>query len=98
MPQTIDGTVVGTSSSGAFQIYSVSLASYDLPPILATQPGQSYTLNNPSAVEVYVDSNTQLLNKQPLAVGGIFRFSGLLFDDAGTMRMDCGEVNDGVAE
>jgi hypothetical protein len=98
MPQTIDGTVVGTSSSGTFQTYSVSLAPYDLPPILATQPGQSYTLNNPSAVEVYVDSNTQLLNKQPLAVGGIFRFSGLLFNDAGTMRMDCGEVNDGVAE
>jgi hypothetical protein len=98
MPQTINGTVFGASSSGAFQIYSVSLASYDLPTILATQPGQSYTLDNPSTVEVYVDSDTQLLNKQPLAVGGLFRFNGLLFNDAGTMRMDCGEVNDGVAE
>lgn len=98
MPQTLNGTVVGTSSNGTFQIYSVSLASYDLPTILATQPGLSYTLNNPSAVEVYVDSNTQLLNKQPLAVGGIFRFNGLLFNDAGTMRMDCGQVSDGVAE
>jgi hypothetical protein len=98
MPQTLNGTVIGASSSGAFQIYSVSLASYDLPPILATQTGMSYTLNNPSTVEVYVDSNTQLLNKQPLAVGGIFRFNGLLFNDAGTMRMDCGQVNDGVAE
>jgi hypothetical protein len=98
MPQTINGTVFGASSSGAFQVYSVSLASYDLPTILVTQSGQSYTLNNPSTVEVYIDSNTELLNKQPLAVGGLFRFNGLLFNDAGTMRMDCAEVNDGVAE
>jgi hypothetical protein len=98
MPQTFNGTVFEAANSGAFQIYSVSLASYDSLTILAMQSGQSYTLNNPSTVEVYVDSNTQLLNKQPLAVGGLFRFSGLLFNDAGTMRMDCGEVNDGVAE
>lgn len=99
MPQTINGTVVGMSSSGSFQIYSVSLASYDLPPILATQPGLSYTLNNPSVVGAYVDSSTQLLNKQqPLALGGVLRFNGLLFNDDGTMRMDCGQVNDGVAE
>jgi hypothetical protein len=97
MPQTINGTVVGTSSSGIFQVYSVALASYDLPPILvATQPAQSYTLNNPSNVMVYVDSNTQLLNKQPLAQGSVYRFNGLLFYDDGTMRMDCGEVMDGV--
>jgi hypothetical protein len=96
MPQTINGTVGGASSSGGFQIYSVALASYDLPPILATQPAQSYTLNNPTNVMVYVDSNTQLLNKQPLAQGSVFRFNGLLFNDDGTMRMDCGEVMDGV--
>jgi hypothetical protein len=98
MPQTLNGTVVGASSSGAFRIYSVSLAPYDLPPILATQPGQSSPLNNPGTVEVYIDANTQLLNKQPLAAGGIFRFNGLLFNDDGTLRMDCGEVYDGVAE
>jgi hypothetical protein len=98
MPQTLNGTVAGVSSSGNFQIYSVSLAPYDLPPILDTQPGQSSVLNSPSSVEVYVDSNTQLLNKQPLAMGSVFRFNGLLFNDDGTMRMDCGEVDDGVAE
>lgn len=26
------------------------------------------------------------------------RFQGLLFDDNGTLRMDCGQVNDGVAQ
>jgi hypothetical protein len=98
MPQTINGTVVGVSTSGIFQIYNVALASYDLPPILASQPGLSYILNNPSTVEVYVDSNTQLLNQQPLAPGSIFRFNGLLFNDGGTIRMDCGQVNDGVTE
>jgi len=98
MPQTLNGTVVGVSSSGDFQIYSVSLASYDLPPVLNSEPGQYSALNNPGTVEVYVDSNTQLLNKLPLALGAVFRFNGLLFNDDGTMRMDCGEVNDGVAE
>jgi hypothetical protein len=98
MPQTLNGTVTEVSSSGVFQIYGVSLAPYDLPTILATQPGQSYQLSNPNAVEVYVDTNTQLLNKAPLAAGATFRFNGLLFNDAGTMRMDCGEVIDGVAE
>jgi hypothetical protein len=98
MPQTINGTVVAASSSGSFHIYSVSLAFYDLPPILAAQTGLSYTLNNPSTVAVYVDGNTQLLNTQPLAAGSVFRFDGLLFNDDGTMRTDCGQVNDGVAE
>ncbi len=61
-------------------------------------PAQATLLNNPSDVEVYVDSNTQLLNTQPLAVGGAFRFYGLVFNDNGTLRMDCAQVNDGVAE
>jgi hypothetical protein len=99
MPQTINGTVVGVSSNGGFQIYSVALASYDLPTTLAAQSGMSYTLNNPGTVEVYVDTSTKLLNqKQALAAGSVLRFNGLLFNDDGTMRMDCGQVNDGVAE
>jgi hypothetical protein len=61
------------------------------------QQGQTTLLNNPSDVEVYVDNNTQLLNSQPLAEGGTFRFYGLVFDDNGTLRMDCAQVNDGVA-
>jgi hypothetical protein len=45
-----------------------------------------------------VDGNTQMLNTNPLAQGSLLRFNGLLFNDNGTLRMDCGKVNDGVAE
>ena len=95
MPQTINGTVAGSSTSGNFTDYTVSLASYDLFPMLAVQPGQTVE-NNPSQVEVYVDSNTQMLNTQALATGNTLRFYGLVFNDNGTLRMDCAQVNDGV--
>jgi len=32
-----------------------------------------------------------------LAPGATFRFYGLVFNDNGTLRMDCAQVNDGVA-
>jgi hypothetical protein len=96
MPQTIDGTVTASSTAGNFTYYTVSLASYDLFPMLASQPSQTAIENNPSQVEVYVDSNTRELNTQPLAPGGTFRFYGLVFNDNGTLRMDCAQVNDGV--
>ena len=96
MPQTINGTILASSKSGNFSDYTVSLASYNLFPTLAVQPGQASLLNNPNVVEVYVDSNTQLLNTQALAPGSTLRFNGLVFNDNGTLRMDCGQVNDGV--
>lgn len=97
MPQTINGAVVASSTSGGFADYTVSLASYDLFPTLAVQQGQTTLLSNPSRVEVYVDSNTQLLNTQPLSVGSVLRFYGLVFNDNGTLRMDCAQVNDGLS-
>jgi hypothetical protein len=97
IPQTIDGTVAGSSTSGNFTDYTVTLAPYDLFPALAVQPGQTTLLNNPSEVEVYVDNNTQMLNTQPLAAGSTLRFYGLVFNDNGTLRMACAQVNDGVA-
>ncbi|HVR27627.1 MAG TPA: DUF5666 domain-containing protein [Candidatus Polarisedimenticolia bacterium] len=96
--QTIDGAVVASSNSGGFTTYTVDLASYDLFPMLAVQPGQAALLTNPGEVEVYVDNNTQQLNSQPLAPGSTLRFYGLVFNDNGTLRMDCAQVNDGVAE
>ncbi len=98
IPQVINGTVVGSAASGNFTDYTVSLAPYDLFPNMAGQPGQAILLTNPSQVEVYVDSSTQMLNSQPLAEGGTFRFYGLVFNDNGTLRMDCAQVNDGVAQ
>ncbi len=97
VPQTINGTVVGSSTSSSFTDYTISLASYDLFPTLAVQQGQTTLLTNPDIVEVYVDSNTRMLNKQPLAAGNTMRFYGLVFNDNGTLRMDCAQVHDGVA-
>jgi hypothetical protein len=74
------------------------LAPYDLIPSLAVQQGQTTVLSSPSNVVVYVDSNTQQLNTEPLAAGSVLRFNGLLFNDHGTLRMDCSQVNDGVAQ
>jgi len=96
VPQTINGTVVASQPAGSFTDYTVSLASYDLFPTLAVQQGQTTLLTNPSQVEVYVDSNTQMLNTQALAPGSTLRFYGLVFNDNGTLRMDCAQVNDGV--
>jgi hypothetical protein len=95
IPQTIDGTVSGSSTAGNFTVYAANLASYDLFPTLAVQAAQTTLLNNPSEVEVYVDSSTQLLNSQSLGPGGTFRFYGLVFNDHGTLRMDCAQVTDG---
>jgi hypothetical protein len=47
---------------------------------------------------VYADSNTQQLNTNPVAVGSVVRFYGLVFNDNGTLRMDCAQINDGVPE
>jgi len=88
MPQTIDGTVVADSGSGNFQLYNVALAQNDF----------LNALSGTNSIVVYVDSNTQMLASAPVAPGGVFRFRGLLFDDNGTLRMDCSQINDGVAE
>lgn len=97
LPQSLDGTVAASSNVGNFTVYTIELASYDLFPALAVQQGQASPLDNPSEVQVYVDANTQQLNSQPLAAAGTFRFYGLVFNDNGTLRMDCAQVNDGVS-
>jgi hypothetical protein len=96
LPQSIDGQVTAISSSGDFTAYTISLAPYDLFPNLAPLQGQVNTLTDPGSVVVYVDSNTQMLSMP--AVGTVARFNGLVFNDNGTLRMDCVQVSDGVAE
>jgi hypothetical protein len=98
MPQTINGTVTAVSNSNGFAVYTVSLAAYDLFPVLATQPLQPVTLTNPSTLIVYADTNTQMFTSQPIAVGSVVRFNGLIFVNDGALSMDCGEILDGVAE
>jgi hypothetical protein len=98
MPQSLNGTVVGVATDGSFDTYTVQLAPYDLMPALAVQPGQTTRLTNPATVVAYVDSNTRMQNAAALEPGSVMRFYGLLFNDHGTLRMDCAQVNDGVAE
>jgi Domain of unknown function (DUF5666) len=98
VPQIMDGTVIAsTPSSNSFTDYTVALASYDLFPTLAVQPGQTTLLNDPNTVEVYVDNNTQLVNTPAPATGSTLRFYGLVFNDNGTLRMDCAQVTEGIA-
>jgi len=96
MPQTIDGTVLSTSTSGNFTVYAVILSDNDLFPGLATQPGQAQLLTQPNLVQVYVDGGTRMLNSDPVAAGSTLRFYGLVFNDQGVLRMDCAQINDGV--
>jgi hypothetical protein len=98
VPQTINGTVSVISTTDNFTAYTVTLAPYDLFPQFAVQPEQTTLLTSPNTVVVYADSNTQMLNSTSVGVGGVFRFYGLVFNDNGTLRMDCAQVNDGVAE
>jgi hypothetical protein len=55
-------------------------------------------LTNPTTISVYVDTNTRMLNTGTVAAGSLIRFRGLIFDDNGTLRMDAGEIYDGVTE
>ncbi len=96
MPQTLNGTVNMISSSGGYQVYTVGLAPYDPIPTLTAVAGQSTNLTSPNSVQVYVDASTQLLNSSPLSLGSVARFRGLLFNDSGTLRLICSQVNDGV--
>jgi hypothetical protein len=98
MPQTINGTVTATSQQNGFTVYTVALAPYDLFPVLQQYAGPYPHINSPTSVTVYVDTNTQMLNHGFINPGSLQRFRGLIFDDNGTMRMDCGQVYDGVTE
>jgi hypothetical protein len=98
LPQTINGTISSISNQSAFTTYTVQLAAYDLFPTFAVQPGQTTLLTTPNTITVYADSNTQMLNSSAVSVGSVLRFNGPVFNDNGTLRMDCTQVNDGVTE
>jgi hypothetical protein len=98
VPQTINGTISAVSSNGSFDTYTVTLAPYDFFPDFAVQSQQTTLLTNPNTVIVYMDSNTQLLNTNPLTTGSLIRFYGLVFNDGGILKMDCAQINDGVTE
>jgi hypothetical protein len=96
MPQMIDGTVEAVGTAGAFTTYTVALAPYEISPQFAVQGNQTTLLTSPLQVVVYTDQSTQMLNAP--AVGSALRFTGVIFNDNGTLRMDCTQVAGGVAE
>jgi hypothetical protein len=98
MPQTINGTVQAVGTAGAFSTYTVELQQYDLFPQFAVQGGQTTLLTNPQWVMVYADNNTQLVNAGSPAAGSVLRFTGLIFNDNATLRMDCTQIAGGVTE
>ena len=86
-PQTIDGTVAQVSTVNGQTSYQVNLFSNDF-----------ITLFGPSQqVMVYVTAATHTITTSTLTSGSVERFRGLLFNDAGTLRMVATEVVDGVA-
>ena len=98
LPQTLNGTVTAVSNDGGFATYTIMLAPYNLLSDLAVQAAQLSLLQNPASVVVYVDSSVQMLNTKPLAPGSTLRFYGLVFDDNGTLKMDCAQIADGVTQ
>ena len=98
LPQTLNGTVSAIDNRSNFTAYTVTLPPYNLFSELATQPGQATQLTNPRQVVIYADDNTRLLNSNPPVVGSLLRFYGLVFNDSGTLRMDCAQISDGVRE
>ncbi len=88
LPQTVDGTVNSVTSNNGFQVIEVSLASYD--PLSTTRGSMK--------LEVYVSSQTRMLNTTPAEAGEVLRFHGMLFSNQGSLEMVADQVNDGVAE
>jgi hypothetical protein len=100
LPQTLNGMVTSVANDSGFTVYTVTLAPYDLIPVLQnfTSDTPPPHLTNPTTISVYVDTNTRMLNTGTVAAGSLIRFRGLIFDDNGTLRMDAGEIYDGVTE
>lgn len=88
LPQTVDGTVASVTSNNGFQIYSLTLASYD--PLSASRGS--------TTLDVYVSSQTRLLNSTPAQPGQVLRVHGMVFSAQGSLQMVADQVNDGVAE
>ena len=86
VPQTVGGTVVSIATLPS------GLTAYTI-----TLPTSSAlgNLTGASTVVVYSNSTTQFMNATAIAVGSTVRFNGLLFNDAGTLRLLSGACSDG---
>jgi hypothetical protein len=86
VPQTVDGVVQAIATSGQYQVYSVTLADTDALARLSTH----------STVLAYCPAQTvSSLSSAPLA-GTKARFTGLLYSDAGQLKLTCTAIDSGV--
>jgi hypothetical protein len=58
---------------------------------------QGIPLTSASGTKVSVDTNTVMLTSAP-APGDTLQFYGLVFNDHGTLRLDCARISPGVTE
>jgi hypothetical protein len=97
-PQTLNGVVQSVTNQNGFAVYTVSLAPYDVfvaPNAYNPAPTRP---TSPQTVTVYADTSTQFLHAAMIEAGDTLRLRGVVFNDGGTLRMDCLEVLDGVTE
>lgn len=90
-PQALEGSVATVSQSGKFTVYQINLAADNL--FAELQPTTTIypRLSNLSTAYVYADPAT-LAPSNALTTGTTAVFRGLIFDDNGTLRMDCERV------
>ena len=90
-PQALEGSVAAVSQSGQFTVYQITLAADDL--FAELQPTTTIypRLSDLSTAYVYAGPST-LAPSAALTAGTTAVFRGLLFDDSGTLRMDCERV------
>jgi hypothetical protein len=98
LPQTVNGTVTNIQSTSQGTTYTVSLAPYDLFQNLASQPGQNSLITSPGTMIIYTDPGSTGLASSGIVTGQPFRFTGLVFNDNGALKMDCLQILSGVAE
>jgi len=80
VPQTVDGTVTAETVTAAYTVYTVTLPT----------PSALGSLTGATTVIVYAGNMTQVVGATPIVIGSTVRFNGLLFNDAGTLRMLAG--------
>lgn len=90
-PQALEGSVAAVSQSGQFTVYQITLAADDLFAELQPTTAIYPHLSDLSTAYVYAGPST-LAPSAALTAGTTAVFRGLVFDDNGTLRMDCERV------
>lgn len=79
-PQTVSGTIDSISTSGSFNVYTLTISSSSW---LAKLSGKT-------TVVVYTNSQIQAINTTAPAVGNTMRFNGFLFMGSGSLNLLAG--------